>query len=142
MHPCIAWDKVDYLNPQSTPQVLLSFEIYTPPVTYPEKVDETIRIPMAVEPFDHMKLEVVGLNPNNNTAHYLVKRLLARNLGPKPVLRSFLLPIIDPQCHLTPPSLINVVKAHFNDAIVEPQQPEEPEPTLEDEFKDLHLNSS
>ncbi|GJY31407.1 MAK10-like protein [Tanacetum coccineum] len=31
-------------------------------------------------------------------------------------------------------------KAHFNDVIIEPQQPEEPEPTLEDEFKDLHLN--
>ncbi|GJS84436.1 hypothetical protein Tco_0750977 [Tanacetum coccineum] len=30
--------------------------------------------------------------------------------------------------------------AHFNDAIIRPQQPEEPEPTLEDEFKDLHLN--
>ncbi|GKA99707.1 MAK10-like protein [Tanacetum coccineum] len=30
--------------------------------------------------------------------------------------------------------------AHFNDAIIEPQQPEEPEPTLEDEFKDFHLN--
>ncbi|GJY39426.1 MAK10-like protein [Tanacetum coccineum] len=35
---------------------------------------------------------------------------------------------------------INAIKAHFNDAIVELQQPEEPEPTLEDEFKDLHLN--
>ncbi|GJW44444.1 hypothetical protein Tco_0073243 [Tanacetum coccineum] len=35
---------------------------------------------------------------------------------------------------------INAIKAHFNDAIIEPQQPEEPEPTLEDEFKDLHLN--
>ncbi|GKA37351.1 MAK10-like protein [Tanacetum coccineum] len=30
--------------------------------------------------------------------------------------------------------------AHFNDAIIEPQQPEEPEPTIEDEFKDFHLN--
>ncbi|GJT71115.1 MAK10-like protein [Tanacetum coccineum] len=44
------------------------------------------------------------------------------------------------------------IKAHFNEVIIsqtslqqpvikiEPQQPEEPEPTLEDEFKDLHLN--
>ncbi|GKE42703.1 hypothetical protein Tco_1469987 [Tanacetum coccineum] len=30
--------------------------------------------------------------------------------------------------------------AHFNDAIIEPQQPKEPELTLEDDFKDLHLN--
>ncbi|GJU03521.1 hypothetical protein Tco_1113859 [Tanacetum coccineum] len=41
---------------------------------------------------------------------------------------------------ISPIHLVNAVKAHFNDAIVEPQQPEEPEPTLEDEFKDLHLN--
>ncbi|GJS05622.1 zinc finger, CCHC-type containing protein [Tanacetum coccineum] len=32
------------------------------------------------------------------------------------------------------------LQAYFNDAIIEPQQPEEPEPTHEDEFKDLHLN--
>ncbi|GJV01817.1 MAK10-like protein [Tanacetum coccineum] len=52
--------------------------------------------------------------------------------------RSYL--IINPQCSSHPSTSINAVKAHFNDAIVEPQQPEEPEPTLEDEFKDLHLN--
>ncbi|GKA96200.1 hypothetical protein Tco_0818295 [Tanacetum coccineum] len=31
MHRNIAWDKVENLNPQSTPQVLPSFEEYTPP---------------------------------------------------------------------------------------------------------------
>ncbi|GJT72122.1 MAK10-like protein [Tanacetum coccineum] len=61
-------------------------------------------------------------------------------MGTHPVLsaRSYL--IIDPQCLSHPSTSINAIKAHFNDAIVEPQQPEEPEPTLEDEFKDLHLN--
>nr|GEX21756.1 ribonuclease H-like domain-containing protein [Tanacetum cinerariifolium] len=49
-------------NPQSSPQVLPSFKEYTSPVTYPEEVEETIRIPMEVEPLDHMKLEDLGLN--------------------------------------------------------------------------------
>ncbi|GJV17650.1 hypothetical protein Tco_1362973 [Tanacetum coccineum] len=55
-------DKVDNPNPQSTLQVLLSFEVYTPPVTHPKEVEETIGIPMKVEPLDHMKLEDLGLN--------------------------------------------------------------------------------
>ncbi|GJX22895.1 MAK10-like protein [Tanacetum coccineum] len=41
---------------------------------------------------------------------------------------------------ISPATSINAIKAHFNNAIVEPQQPEEPEPTLEDKYKDLHLN--
>ncbi|GJW36519.1 MAK10-like protein [Tanacetum coccineum] len=61
-------------------------------------------------------------------------------LGTHPVLSARSYPIIDPQCSSYPSTSINAIKAHFNDAIVEPQQPEEPEPTLEDEFKDLHLN--
>ncbi|GJW72943.1 MAK10-like protein [Tanacetum coccineum] len=61
-------------------------------------------------------------------------------LGTHPVSSARSYPIIDPQCSSHPSTSINVIKAHFNDAIVEPQQPEEPEPTLEDEFKDLHLN--
>ncbi|GKC77149.1 hypothetical protein Tco_1127923, partial [Tanacetum coccineum] len=59
-------DKVDNPSPQSTPQVLLSFEVYTPPVTYPEEVDETIGIPMEVEPLEHTKLEDLGLNTCNH----------------------------------------------------------------------------
>ncbi|GKD77260.1 hypothetical protein Tco_1339881, partial [Tanacetum coccineum] len=49
-------------------------------------------------------------------------------------------PIVDPQCSFHLSTSINSIKAHFNDAIVRPQQPEEAEPTLDDEFKDLHLN--
>ncbi|GJT99882.1 hypothetical protein Tco_1110221 [Tanacetum coccineum] len=46
MHSNIAWDKVVNLSPQDTPQALPSFEVYTPPVTYPEEIEESIGIPM------------------------------------------------------------------------------------------------
>ncbi|GJX96746.1 hypothetical protein Tco_0352544 [Tanacetum coccineum] len=65
---CMSWldacdePKVDNISPQSTPYVLLSFEVYTPPVTYPKEVDETIGIPMEVERLDHTRLEDLGLN--------------------------------------------------------------------------------
>ncbi|GKB53274.1 MAK10-like protein [Tanacetum coccineum] len=61
-------------------------------------------------------------------------------------------PTIDPQCSSHPSTSINAIKAYFNEAIISQtslqqpvveiklQQLEEPEPTLEDEFKDLHLN--
>ncbi|GJS82719.1 hypothetical protein Tco_0749260 [Tanacetum coccineum] len=52
---CDIKDKVDNPSPQSTPQVLSSFEVYTPPVTYLEEVDETIGILMEVI-FDEKKL--------------------------------------------------------------------------------------
>ncbi|GJV58535.1 hypothetical protein Tco_1459540 [Tanacetum coccineum] len=52
MHRGIAWDKVENSNPQSTPQVLTSFEKNTPPVTYPDEVEEIIGISIEVEPLD------------------------------------------------------------------------------------------
>ncbi|GJX93010.1 hypothetical protein Tco_0347596 [Tanacetum coccineum] len=55
-------DTVDNSSPKCNPQVLPSFEVYTPPMTYPEEVNETIEILMEVEPLDHMKLEDLGLN--------------------------------------------------------------------------------
>nr|GEU51520.1 trigger factor-like protein TIG, Chloroplastic [Tanacetum cinerariifolium] len=55
-------DKVDNPSPQSTPKVFPSFEVYTPPVTYPKEVDESIGILIEVEPLDHTKLEDLGLN--------------------------------------------------------------------------------
>ncbi|GKD89062.1 hypothetical protein Tco_1364569, partial [Tanacetum coccineum] len=79
MPKCLAWlddepigdidtmeDKVKNASPQRTPQVLLSFEVYTPPMTHPEEVEETIGIPMEVEPLDNMKLEDLGLNTNTH----------------------------------------------------------------------------
>ncbi|GJR06472.1 hypothetical protein Tco_0529456 [Tanacetum coccineum] len=59
-------DKVDNPSLQSTPKVLPSFEIYTPPMTYPKVVDETIGILMELEPLDHTKLEDLGLNTCNH----------------------------------------------------------------------------
>ncbi|GJT46493.1 hypothetical protein Tco_0955208 [Tanacetum coccineum] len=68
------------------------------------------------------------------------------------VLSAHSYPTIDPQCSSHPSTSINAIKAHSKEATVshinllqhgmeiEPQQPDEPEPTLEDEFQDLHLN--
>ncbi|GJZ23799.1 putative ribonuclease H-like domain-containing protein [Tanacetum coccineum] len=67
MHRGIAWDKVENSDPQSTPQVLPSFEEYTPPVTCPKEVEETLGTPIEVEPLNETKLEEVGLNCNHNT---------------------------------------------------------------------------
>nr|GEY70165.1 hypothetical protein [Tanacetum cinerariifolium]GEY70883.1 hypothetical protein [Tanacetum cinerariifolium] len=87
------------------------------------------------------KIDIV-LKANTDRIAGTLPRDIVKNpkMGTHPVLsaRSYL--IIDPQCSSHPSTSINVIKAHFNDAIIEPQQTEEPEPTLDDEFKDLHLN--
>ncbi|GJR96313.1 hypothetical protein Tco_0268487 [Tanacetum coccineum] len=62
----IAWDKVENPSPEKTPQILPSFEETTPPVTYPEEVEETLRIPMEIEPLDKTQLEELGLNTCNH----------------------------------------------------------------------------
>ncbi|GJR83877.1 hypothetical protein Tco_0154662 [Tanacetum coccineum] len=54
------------LSPQSSPQVLPSFEVYTPPVTCPNKVEETLGTPIEVESFDETQLEDLGLNICNH----------------------------------------------------------------------------
>ncbi|GKE49077.1 hypothetical protein Tco_1480335 [Tanacetum coccineum] len=66
MHRGIAWDKVENLNPQSTLQVLPSFEENTPPVTYPDEVKEIIGILIEVKPLDETPLEDLGLNTCNH----------------------------------------------------------------------------
>ncbi|GJW79475.1 hypothetical protein Tco_0143450 [Tanacetum coccineum] len=79
MPKCMAWlddepigdldtmeDKLDNPSPQCTPQVLPLIELYTPHVTHPEEVEETIGTPIEVEPLDHMKLEDLGLNTNTH----------------------------------------------------------------------------
>lgn len=55
-------DEVSNISPLNTPQVLPSFEAPTPPVTYPEEVEETLGIPMEVEPLNQIQLEDIGLN--------------------------------------------------------------------------------
>ncbi|GJW57614.1 MAK10-like protein [Tanacetum coccineum] len=75
-------------------------------------------------------------------------------LSTSPVLFARSYPTIDPQCSSYPSTSINAIKAHPKEANIsqagllqtgmgiELQQPEEPKPTLEDEFQDLHLNLS
>jgi len=52
-------DEVNNISQQNTQP---SFEAHTPPVTYPEEVEETLGIPMEVEPLDQAPLEDIGLN--------------------------------------------------------------------------------
>ncbi|GKE51195.1 hypothetical protein Tco_1486351, partial [Tanacetum coccineum] len=66
MHRNIAWDKVENSDPQSTPQVLSSFEEYTPPMTYFKEAEETLGTPIGVEPLDKTQLEDLGLNTCNH----------------------------------------------------------------------------
>ncbi|GJW15342.1 MAK10-like protein [Tanacetum coccineum] len=73
-------------------------------------------------------------------------------LSTSPVLSARSYPTIDPQCLSHPSTSINAIKAHSKEANIsqtsilqtrmgiETQQPEEPKPTLKDEFQDLHLN--
>ncbi|GJX38184.1 hypothetical protein Tco_0251487 [Tanacetum coccineum] len=63
-------------------------------------------------------------------------------------------PTINPQCSSYPSTSINAIKTRSKEATIsqtslmrpgmeiEPQQPDEPKLTLEDEFQDLHLNLS
>nr|GEX41269.1 ribonuclease H-like domain-containing protein [Tanacetum cinerariifolium] len=66
IHRNIAWDKVENLNPQSTPQVLPSFNEYTAPVTYPEEVENTLGTPIEIKPLDETPLEDLCLNTCNH----------------------------------------------------------------------------
>ncbi|GKB75372.1 hypothetical protein Tco_0942267 [Tanacetum coccineum] len=78
-------DKVDNPSPQSTSQVLLSFEVYTLPVTYPKEVDETMGISMEVEPLDHTKIEDLGLNTCSHDLSLCSREILSID-EPKPKL--------------------------------------------------------
>ncbi|GKA65935.1 hypothetical protein Tco_0765642 [Tanacetum coccineum] len=59
-------DKVENSDPQSTPQVLPSFEEYTSPVTCLEEVEETLGTHVEVEPLDETQLKDLGLNTCNH----------------------------------------------------------------------------
>ncbi|GJV15578.1 zinc finger, CCHC-type containing protein [Tanacetum coccineum] len=61
-----SWHDAENPDPQSTPQVLPSFEEYTPPVTNPKEVEETLGIPIEVEPLDEPQLEDLRLNTCNH----------------------------------------------------------------------------
>nr|GEU53317.1 hypothetical protein [Tanacetum cinerariifolium] len=59
-------DKAKKSKPTKYPTSPPSFEVYTPPVTYRKDVEETIGIPVEIEPLDHMKLEDLGSNTNTH----------------------------------------------------------------------------
>ncbi|GKD49585.1 hypothetical protein Tco_1278561, partial [Tanacetum coccineum] len=59
-------NEVGVTSPENTTQTLPSFEEYTPPVTYPEEVEETLGILMEVEPLDKPQLVDLGLNTCNH----------------------------------------------------------------------------
>ncbi|GKE41724.1 hypothetical protein Tco_1469008, partial [Tanacetum coccineum] len=59
-------NKVGVTSPESTIQTLPSFKEYTPPVTYPKEVEETLGTPIEVDPFNKTQLEDLGLNACNH----------------------------------------------------------------------------
>nr|GEV43299.1 ribonuclease H-like domain-containing protein [Tanacetum cinerariifolium] len=58
---------VEVTSPESTTPTLSSFEEYTPPLTYSEEVEKTLRTPIEIKPLNETKLEEVGLNCNHDT---------------------------------------------------------------------------
>ncbi|GKE35990.1 hypothetical protein Tco_1455312 [Tanacetum coccineum] len=109
--------------------VLPSIEEYTPPVTYPEEVEETLGILMEVEPLDEPPQEDLGLNTYNHDSPLISREIpsfdepepqlspnlspLDVNLGDKrgtdPLIKphspdSFRIKVVDPLTILTPPS--------------------------------------
>ncbi|GJX32136.1 hypothetical protein Tco_0241991 [Tanacetum coccineum] len=132
-------DKVKNQSPQSTQHVLLSFEVYTPPVTYLEAVKETLGTPIEEVPWDQTKLEDIGLtnhnislsnrevssfdepepqpNPLPNSPSLYVS--LGKERGPKPLIKphsldSFRMNEVDSLTINTPPSP-HVATFHPND---------------------------
>ncbi|GKB47291.1 hypothetical protein Tco_0898044 [Tanacetum coccineum] len=85
VHLNVMEDEAENPTPQSTPQVLPSFEVYTQPVTYPEEVKETIGIPMEVEPLNQTQLEDLGLNTCSHDLSFSSKEIPSVN-EPEPQL--------------------------------------------------------
>ncbi|GJS99766.1 hypothetical protein Tco_0820936 [Tanacetum coccineum] len=59
-------NEVGNTSPQSTLQVLLSFDVYTSLATFSKEVEETLGTSMEVEPLNHTKLKDVGLDTCNH----------------------------------------------------------------------------
>ncbi|GKD91980.1 hypothetical protein Tco_1371817, partial [Tanacetum coccineum] len=94
-------------DPQSTPQVLPSFEEYTPPVTYPEEVEETLGTPIEVEPLDETQLEEPQPQPLPNCPSLDVS--LGDTIGLEPPIKphsldSSRMKVVDYLTTQTPPS--------------------------------------
>nr|GEU52165.1 hypothetical protein [Tanacetum cinerariifolium] len=96
MHRIIAWDKVENLNLQSTPQVLPSFEEYTSPVIYLEEVEETLGTPIEPQPQPLTSCPPLDINLGE-------QRGLEPPIKP-PSLDSFRMKEVDHLTNHTPPS--------------------------------------
>ncbi|GJX00110.1 hypothetical protein Tco_0184023 [Tanacetum coccineum] len=78
---------VENPSPQSTPHVHLSFEENTPPVTYPDEVEDIIEISIEVVPLDETPLEDLRLNTCNNNIPLSSKEFPSFDgLEPQPLL--------------------------------------------------------
>ncbi|GJY89064.1 MAK10-like protein [Tanacetum coccineum] len=90
---------------------------------------------------------MVGALPSDTVKN---PKLNVKSTSPILYTRSY--PIVDPQCSSHPYNSINAIKKCYNETKhsqknqpqpvteIRTQRPEEPEQTLEDEFKDFHLN--
>ncbi|GJV47451.1 hypothetical protein Tco_1437663 [Tanacetum coccineum] len=106
MHRGIAWDKVENSDPQSTPQVLPSFEEYTLPVTYQKEVEENLGTPIEPQP------QPLPNYPSLDAS-------LGNERGPKPPIKppspdSFRMKEVDHLTINTPP-LPHVASFHHKD---------------------------
>ncbi|GKB19628.1 hypothetical protein Tco_0853551 [Tanacetum coccineum] len=86
-------DKVDNPSPKSILQVFLSYEVYTLPVTHLEEVEETIGIPIEVEPFNQTQLEDSGLNTCSHDISFSfreVPKLMNQSLNLYPIFHPWM----------------------------------------------------
>ncbi|GKD48300.1 hypothetical protein Tco_1277276, partial [Tanacetum coccineum] len=124
-------NRVGVTSPESTLQVLPLFEEYTPLMTHPEEVEETLGTPMEVEPLDKTQLEDLGLNTCNNDIPLSSREVpsfdepvpqprplancptldvsLGDEMGPQPPIKphspdSFRMKVVEPLTIHTPPS--------------------------------------
>nr|GEZ24011.1 hypothetical protein [Tanacetum cinerariifolium] len=81
-------NKVGVTSPESTTQSLLLFEEYTPPVTYSEEVEKTLKTLIEVQPLNETKLEELGLNCNHNTPFSSREVSSFNGSKPQPLLNS------------------------------------------------------
>ncbi|GJT42744.1 hypothetical protein Tco_0951459 [Tanacetum coccineum] len=82
---CVIGSDFMQLSSEDVEKLKEDIRVYTSPVTYPEEVEETIGIPMKVEPLDHTKLEDLGLNTYNHDI-FLTSREISSVDEPEPQL--------------------------------------------------------
>ncbi|GJX06742.1 hypothetical protein Tco_0194674 [Tanacetum coccineum] len=81
-------------SPQSTPQVLLSFEEYTPPVTYRKEVEKTLKPLMEEESLNQTQLEDVGFDSYDYNFSLSSREVLSVDNGAQSCTRFSILDVI------------------------------------------------